>query len=94
MRCISDPLMLRAILTAPACLSGLSDAELSVVRERARTALHPEQAQMQQELAKSRDDLGGGVDAARRMVRERCQIGEDDSIRKPLLRSRCPWWGQ
>ena len=46
-------------------------------RERARTALHPEQARMQQELAKSRDDLRGGLEAARRMVRERCQMGQD-----------------
>ena len=37
----------------------------------------PQQAQMQQQLAKSLDDLRGGLDAARRMVRERCQIGED-----------------
>jgi hypothetical protein len=81
MRCISDPLMLRAILTAPACLSGLSDAELNVVREHARTALHPEQAKMQQELAQSRDDLHGGIEAAKRMVRERCQTGEDEHRR-------------
>ena len=77
MKSISDPRMLGAILTAPASLSGLSDTEWNVVRERARTALHPEQAQMQQELAKSLDDLRGGVEAARRMVRERCQMGED-----------------
>jgi hypothetical protein len=70
--------MLGAILTAPACLSGLSDAEWNVMRERARTALHPEQAQMQQWLTKARDELRGGVEAARRTVWERCQIGEDE----------------
>jgi hypothetical protein len=78
-----------ATLTAPAFLSGLSDAELNVVRERARIALHPEQAQMQQHLGKSLDDLRGGLDAARGMVRERCQMDEDDdgqsrSISEPL----------
>ena len=88
-RSISDPRMLAAILTAPACLSGLSDAEWNVVRERARTALHPELARMQTWLATSRDDLRGGLEAARRMVRERCQIGGDEdgqarSARKPL----------
>ena len=77
MRSMSDPRMLSAMLTAPACLSGLSDAEKNVVRERARSAPHPQQAQMQQQLAKSLDDLRGGLDAARRLVRERCQIGED-----------------
>ena len=84
MRSMSDPRMLSAILTAPACLSGLSDAELNVVRERARSALHPQQAQMQQQLAKSLDDLRGGVEAARRMVRERCQMDEEELIREPL----------
>jgi hypothetical protein len=44
--------------------TGLSDTELMLVRERARTALHPEQAQMQQQLAKSRNDLRGGLEGA------------------------------
>lgn len=74
---MSDPRMLGAILTAPACLSGLSDNEWNVVRERARAALHPEQAEMQKQLAKALQDLRGGVEAARRMVRERCQMSQD-----------------
>lgn len=82
---VSDPRILGAVLNAPAFLSGLTDTEFNLVRERARTALHPEQAEMQKQLAKSLDDLRGGLEAARRLVRERCQMGEDDSIRKPLL---------
>jgi hypothetical protein len=77
MRCISDPLMLRAILTAPACLSGLSDTDLNVVRERARAALHPEQAQMQKSLMKSLDELREGIAATKRTVLERCEMGEE-----------------
>jgi hypothetical protein len=84
MRSIPDPRMLGAVLTAPAVLSGLSDAEWNVVRERARTALHPQQAEMQQQLAKSLDDLRAGLKAASRMVRERCQMGDDDSIHEQL----------
>jgi hypothetical protein len=70
---------------APACLSGLSDTEWNVLRDRARTTLHPEQAQMQQQLAKSLDDLRGGIEAARRMVRERCQMGEDEASNHKAL---------
>jgi hypothetical protein len=77
---VSDPRMLGAILTAPACLSGLSDAEGAVVRERARTALHPEQAEMHKQLAISLNDLRGGVEAAKRTVRERCQLGDEQVL--------------
>ena len=77
MRGISDPVMLRAILTAPACLSGLSDVELNVVRERARTTLHPEQAQMQQSLTKALDEVREGVAATKRMLLERCEMRDD-----------------
>ena len=46
---------------------------------------------MQQELAKSRDDLRGGLEAAKRMVRERCQLGEeDDSQVRTALNAASP----
>lgn len=80
MRSISDPSMLGAILNAPAFLSGLNDTERNVVRERARVALHPQQAQMQQWMAKAFDDVRNGVEAAKRTVRELCQLGEDDFV--------------
>ncbi len=34
---------------------------------------------MQKQLAKSRDDVRGGVDEAKRLVRERCQIAEGEA---------------
>lgn len=77
--------MLGAILMAPACLSGLSDNEWNVVRERSRAALHPDQAEMQKQLAKSLNDLRGGVEAAKRMVRERCQMGEGEASNNEAL---------
>lgn len=82
---ISDPRMLGAILTAPACLSGLSDAEWNLVRERARAALHPEQSEMQKQLRKSLEDLRGGIEGAKQMVRERCQIAEPESSNSEAL---------
>jgi hypothetical protein len=85
LKSMSDPRMLSAILNAPAFLSGLSDTQMTLIRERARTALHPQQVQMQQELAKSLDDLRGGVEAAKRMVRERCQVGEDKASNSDAL---------
>ncbi len=74
MQSISEPRTLGAILSAPAYLSGLSDSEWDVVREKARRTLHPEQVEMQQQLTRARDDLRAGVDAAKRMVKERCKI--------------------
>ena len=87
---MSDPRILSSILNAPAFLSGLSDTEFKVVRERARAALHPEQVQMQQQLTKARDELRAGIAAAKRMLLERCEIRNDDgqlnSINEPLPR--------
>jgi hypothetical protein len=51
------PQRLGAVLTSRPFLCGLSDTEWNVVRERARTAQHPEQAQMQQSLTKALDEL-------------------------------------
>ena len=53
-----------------------------------RTAPHPQQAQMPQQLTKLLDDLRGGIEVAKRAVREQCQMGEGDdgqlrSIREP-----------
>jgi hypothetical protein len=52
-------------------------------------ALHPEQVQMQKQLANSLDDLREGVEAAKRIVGERCRMGEDGdsqlrSVSEPL----------
>jgi hypothetical protein len=81
---MSDPRVLSAILNAPAFLSGLGDTEWNMVRERARTAMHPEQAQMQKWLMKARDELREGVAATKRMLLERCEMGEEKPIREPL----------
>jgi hypothetical protein len=88
---MSDPRVLSAILNAPAFLSGLSDVEFKLVRERARAALHPEQVQMQQQLTKARDELRAGIAATKRMLLERCELRDDDdgqfrSIHEPLPR--------
>ena len=78
MRSISDPRILGAVLSAPAALSGLNDVEFNLVRERARTVLHPEQALMQTSLKKALDELREGVAATKRTLLERCEIGQDD----------------
>jgi hypothetical protein len=62
------------VLTAPAFLSGLSEAEFKVVRERARTALHPTQAHMQAQLGKALGELREGVAATKRALVERCRM--------------------
>jgi hypothetical protein len=71
---MSDPRVLSAILNAPAFLSGLGDTQWNLVRERARAALHPEQAQMQKSLMKALDELREGVAATKRLLLERCEM--------------------
>jgi hypothetical protein len=53
--------MLTAVLTSPANLSRLTDAEWNLVRDRARAAPHPQQQEMQQNLRKALDELRGGI---------------------------------
>ena len=83
MKSISDPRMLGAILNAPPFLSGLNDSEYNLVHSKARTTLHPEQSEMQRQLRKSLDDLKAGVEAARRLICERCELvlGDDGQAR-------------
>jgi hypothetical protein len=75
---LSNSRILAAVLTSEAFLSGLSDAEFNLVHERARTALHPVQADMQAKLTKALGELREGVAATKRMLLERCGMGEDD----------------
>ena len=93
---MSNPRILGAILTAPAILSGLSATEQNLMRKRARAALHPEQAQMQEWLMKARDELREGRHDAqaywscrirrRRLLALRCRQGAIHPISwRPLL---------
>lgn len=56
-----------------------------LVRERTRTALHPEAVQMQELLTKALDEVLERVAAAKRMVLERCEFGRGDG-RSPASR--------
>ena len=87
MKSISDPRMLGAILGAPSFLSGLSETEIDVVRDRARTAFHPAQTEMQKQLRKALDELREGVAATRRAVSERCQMRADLNDQHRAVRS-------
>lgn len=78
LKLMSDPRILSAILSAPAFLSGLSEIELNLVRERARTALHPEQVETQAKLSGALEELRLGVAATRRLLLERTETREDD----------------
>lgn len=93
MKHLSNPRILAAVLTADAFLSGLSDAEFNLVRERARTTLHPVQAEMQTKYTKALGELREGLEAARRVVLERTEMRIDDdgqfrSVHEPPLRGR------
>ena len=71
---ITDARVLGAILNAPPFLSGLSETEFNLVRQRARTALHPEQTKMQEQLNKAMAELREGLLATGRILSERCGV--------------------
>jgi transcriptional regulator len=56
----------------------LTDTQLSVVRERALAALHPNKSDMQKELARALDELREGIAATKRMPLERCEKRRKD----------------
>jgi hypothetical protein len=68
---LADPRVVGAVLNAPAALSGLKDEEVAIVRDKARTQLHPKEHAMQQQLEKALADLHTGVENSKRMIRER-----------------------
>jgi hypothetical protein len=74
---MADRRVLSAVLNAPPYLSGLSDTEWNVVRERARAALHPQQSEMQQWLRKALAEVREGMAATKRMILERCEIQQN-----------------
>ena len=91
MKRLSSPRVLAAVLSEEAFLSGLSETEWSVVRERARTTLHPVQAEMQAKLTKALGELREGVEATQRLLLERTEMRADDdgqfrSVHEPLPR--------
>lgn len=86
---MADGRVLSAVLNAPPFLSGLTDSEFGLIRERARASLHPVQSGEQQKLTRALAELIEGVAAARRMTCERCELrvdfdGEARPIRSPL----------
>jgi hypothetical protein len=66
------------VLNTPPYLSGLTDVEWNVVRERARAALHPQQEEMQRWLKRALAEVVEGMAAAKRMLLERCEMREDN----------------
>lgn len=89
MKNMGDRDILGAVLCAKPFLSGLSETEFNIVRERARSAAHPTQAAEQQALTKALADLREGVEAAKRLVLERTELrldpdGQVRPIRSPL----------
>ncbi|MCK1478048.1 hypothetical protein IVB27_25405 [Bradyrhizobium sp. 197] len=92
---LADRRFLSAVINAPAYLSGLTEVEWNVVRERARAALHPQQSEMQQWLNKALAEVRDGLTAAKRMLLERCELREDGEgqfrpIRQPASTSSRP----
>jgi hypothetical protein len=86
---IADQRVLGAVLNVPPYLSGLTDPQWNIVRERARTALHPQQSEMQDWLKKAIAEVQEGVAAATRMILERCEMRQDSdgrfrAIREPM----------
>lgn len=83
LRLMTDRRILSAVLNAPPCLSGLLDSEWGTVREKARTMLYPQEAEMQQWLKKAITEVQEGSAAARRALMERCGVREDAAQKQP-----------
>ena len=82
-----------AVYKGPFVSSGLSDVEFDVVKQRARTALPPDPADMHEKLTKALGELRGGLASCQRLLLERCEMRVDDdgqfrSVRDPLPRER------
>jgi hypothetical protein len=77
LKSMSDQRVLSAVLTASPFLSGLSDTEWNMVRERAPVALHPQQSEMQQWLNKALGEVREGLRAAKRILLDRCELMEE-----------------
>ncbi|RWC92300.1 MAG: hypothetical protein EOS72_01915 [Mesorhizobium sp.] len=80
---LNDGRLVGAVLNAPGFLSGLEGEGLNVVRDRARSALHPEQVKHRKEAEEALEVLGKGIAAAQRMIlaRTETRIDRDDKIR-------------
>lgn len=90
---MDDKDVLGAVLCAKPYLSGLSETEWNLVRQRARSTAHPIQAKEQEALTKALSDLREGVEAGKRLVLERCDLrldadGQVRPIRSPLPTSQ------
>lgn len=81
---ISDPKILGAAINAPAVLSGLTETEAGVLRDRARTVLHPDLAAAQADLTRAVADVREGVAAARRVVIERTELQVESEMTKMM----------
>jgi hypothetical protein len=83
LKAISDPRVLGAVLHAPPFLSGLNDAEHSLVKSRAKQAAHPEQVNGIERMTKGLDELRNGVSAAERAIlaRTKARIDGDGQVR-------------
>lgn len=65
---MSDSRVVGAVLHAPGFLSGLNDEAVNIVRDRMRSALHPEQVKQRKAAEDALSELQSGVDAARRLI--------------------------
>ncbi|TIM48775.1 hypothetical protein [Mesorhizobium sp.] len=86
---LDDGRVVGAVLHAPGFLSGLKDEGLNVIRDRARSALHPEHVQNRKVTEDALNELNRGTEAARRMIMERTETrldrdGHVRSVREPV----------
>ncbi|AZO12541.1 hypothetical protein EJ074_28015 [Mesorhizobium sp. M3A.F.Ca.ET.080.04.2.1] len=65
---LDDARLVGAVLHAPGFLSGLADEGLNVIRDRSRSALHPEQVQLRKDAEDALEELHRAAAAARRMI--------------------------
>jgi hypothetical protein len=82
---LDEPRVVGAVLHAPGFLSGLNDEAMNVVRERARSTLHPEHVQRRKEAEAALEELHRAIRASKGMIIAR--TGAQVDIGKPVTPS-------
>jgi transposase-like protein DUF772 len=83
-----DPHVIGAVLHAPGFLSGLSEPQVNMIRERAKTTLHPDLVAVQTDLNSTMAQLQEGMAATRRLLLSRCGLRANDDGQYRLTTSR------
>jgi hypothetical protein len=82
-----DPVVASAIMTAPLCLSGLSDAEVAMVRKKIESHVDPRIIEAREQTTKALKETEAGWQRAQQLIAERAGLrrNADGSYGEPAV---------